>query len=219
MDPYEDECYTRLKQFTASTPQQDVVNLYSKWAATYEKVADDISYQAPVVAAEQLHEELIKYNYNQEIEILDLGCGTGLVGEHLYKLGYKNVDGIDISEEMLKLSEAKGVYRSLKKGTMGSDGSVELGVTAGQYDAVICVGVFAPGHVKGKGMDDFIHSVKQGGVIFFTINELVLDDPGYGFHRKLEEITKQGKWKPISKYFEPRYANDKGAIYFIFQKQ
>ena len=64
-----------------------------------------------MVAAEQLHETLIKHNYNQDTEILDLGCGTGLVVEHLYKLGYKNVDGIDISEEMLKLSEAKGVYR------------------------------------------------------------------------------------------------------------
>ncbi|XP_046864480.1 methyltransferase-like protein 27 isoform X2 [Xenia sp. Carnegie-2017] len=199
--------------------QEDVVNLYSKWAATYEKVAHDNCYQGPVVAAEQLHETLIKHNYNQDTEILDLGCGTGLVGEHLYKLGYKNVDGIDFSEEMLKLSEAKGVYRSLKKGTMGSDGSVELGVTAGQYDAVICVGVFAPGHVKGKGMDDFIHVVKQGGMILFTINEKILDDPGYDFHEKLEELTKQRKWKLILKYFEPRYAGDAGAYYYIFKKQ
>ena len=38
MDPNEDECYTRLKRFTSNTPQQDLVNLYSKWAATYEKV-------------------------------------------------------------------------------------------------------------------------------------------------------------------------------------
>ena len=102
---------------------------------------------------------------------------------------------------------------------MGSDGSAELGVTAGHYDAVICVGVFCPGHVKGKGMEDFIHVVKQGGIIFFTINEVVLDDPGYEFHEKIEELTEKRKWKPISKYFEPRYLKERGAIYYIFQKQ
>lgn len=72
---------------------------------------------------------------------------------------------------------------------MGSDGSVELGITAGYYDAVICVGDFFPGHLNGKIMDDFIHVVKQGSIILFTLNEVVLDDPSYKFHEKLEEFT------------------------------
>ncbi|XP_046863821.1 methyltransferase-like protein 27 [Xenia sp. Carnegie-2017] len=141
MEPTENKCYTLLKRFNSNTPQKDVVDLYTEWASTYEKHAHDINYTGPMIAAEQFHEKLIEQNYTQDVEILDLGCGSGFVGEHLYKLGYKNVDGIDINEEMLKLSEAKGVYRSLKKGIMGSDGSALLGVTAGQYDAVICVGV------------------------------------------------------------------------------
>jgi len=34
-------------------------------------------------------------------KILDLACGTGLVGRHLSKYGFKNIYGLDISEKML----------------------------------------------------------------------------------------------------------------------
>ncbi|XP_046863822.1 methyltransferase-like protein 27 [Xenia sp. Carnegie-2017] len=115
MEPIYKECYRRMKEFTSNTSEEDLVNLYAKWAPTFDKHADDTGYIGPIVAAEQLHEKLVQFNYNQDIEILDLGCGSGLVGEHLLNLGYKNADGIDISEEMLKVSERKGVYRSLKK--------------------------------------------------------------------------------------------------------
>jgi predicted TPR repeat methyltransferase len=41
---------------------------------------------------------------------LDLGCGTGLVGEYLAKIGYTNIDGVDASEGMIRLANAKNVY-------------------------------------------------------------------------------------------------------------
>ncbi|MHA1269800.1 MAG: class I SAM-dependent methyltransferase [Candidatus Helarchaeota archaeon] len=46
--------------------------------------------------------------------ILDIGCGTGWSMEILKEYGYKNVIGIDISEDMLKIARSKGleVYKA-----------------------------------------------------------------------------------------------------------
>ena len=41
-----------------------------------------------------------------DVSSLDLGCGTGLAGEQLHKLGYKNVDGLDLSQELLEVAQA-----------------------------------------------------------------------------------------------------------------
>ncbi len=53
----------------------------------------------------------------KQIEALDLGCGTGAATQSLLSLmNDKNhfvVDGLDFSEEMLKLSKEKSVFRNL----------------------------------------------------------------------------------------------------------
>lgn len=45
--------------------------------------------------------------------ILDLGCGTGLSGEALQGVGFKEIDGYDFSEGMLVLARKKDSYREL----------------------------------------------------------------------------------------------------------
>ena len=46
--------------------------------------------------------------YEKDIAILELGCGRGFLLEYLNNLGYKNLKGIDISEEQIKISQEKG---------------------------------------------------------------------------------------------------------------
>ena len=101
---------------------------------------------------------------------------------------------------------------------MGSENSTDLGVPADKYDAVICVGVFTAGHVKGKGIDDFIYSVKKGGLIVFNINDNVSNDPHYEFDQKIDELTKDRKWEQLFKYYEPKYVSDRGANFYVYRK-
>lgn len=38
----------------------------------------------------------------ETMEVLDMGCGTGLVGDQLFKVGgFKNITGVDASVEMM----------------------------------------------------------------------------------------------------------------------
>ena len=46
------------------------------------------------------------------MRILDVGCGTGLVGSELNRIGYKNLDGLDASPEMLKIAAEKNIFKS-----------------------------------------------------------------------------------------------------------
>ncbi|XP_046860817.1 uncharacterized protein LOC124454055 isoform X2 [Xenia sp. Carnegie-2017] len=201
-----------------NTTVEDLLKHYTQLAATFEQRALDDEYIGPSKGPKQLNEKLSEYGYKNDAQIMDLGCGTGLAGETLFKLGYKNVDGLDFSDDMLKICKEKGIYRCLYKGLMGSEFCSELGVAADQYDAVMGIGVFAPGHVKGKAMDDFVYVVKSGGLIAFYINDIVEFDLNYGYHKKMDELSQEGKWKLLSKCHEPKYDKRVGGTFYIYQK-
>ncbi|XP_028396618.1 methyltransferase-like protein 27 [Dendronephthya gigantea] len=194
------ESHERVKAINAQTTEEELIQIYSSWSETYDQeVKSDLGYVAPRLAAEKLSENLKKKGHSNNVNIIDVGCGTGLVCEELHKLGYKNIDGVDFSPELLKLAEGKGVYRMLKRGFMASDGCKNLGIEANQYDAAICIGVFTVGHVKGKGFDDLVHVVKPGGLACFTIRKCIADDPEYGYDEKMDELIKLKKWSLVSK--------------------
>ncbi len=67
--------------------------------------------------------------------VLDIGCGTGLVGEPFLERGY-TVDGIDISSAMMEHARETG-YRNL---TQHNVATTPLETTL-RYDAAISVGV------------------------------------------------------------------------------
>ena len=45
-----------------------------------------------------------------DLKIIDVGAGTGLIGIELQKLGYSNLHALDISPEMLKEAERNGTF-------------------------------------------------------------------------------------------------------------
>ena len=51
---------------------------------------------------------------NKEIEILDLGCGIGSLIEACKKKGYKNLIGIDISDQQVEIAHQLNVHEVIK---------------------------------------------------------------------------------------------------------
>ena len=88
-----------------------IEQLYSRFAAFYdENMTGELDYCAPdklrdaVVAALEHHDGL---------DILDLGCGTGLSGE-LWRAGAARLVGVDLSPEMIVRARARDVYDRLE---------------------------------------------------------------------------------------------------------
>jgi predicted TPR repeat methyltransferase len=175
-------------------------------------------YQGPTVAAEQLAQKLKEFGYTEDARIMDLGCGTGLVGVELQKRGYKNIDGVDLMPEMLEEAKAKGVYGSLQQGSMGSPGCKDLGVDANQYDAVTCIGVLTIAHAKSEGLHDLVHVVKPGGLMCFTIRDFSLNSTKCGYGKKMDQLCQEGKWKLLTKEYMSAYVDDGSAWCFVYQK-
>ena len=54
-----------------------------------------------------------------------MGCGTGLCGKELKKYNFKNIHGVDVSQNMLDQAQPKGVYSSLTKYKLGQQNYLE----------------------------------------------------------------------------------------------
>ena len=133
----------------------------------------------------QIFQEYIK---NKSLRIIDVGCGTGLVGVELEKDGFTNFDGIDISQEMIDIAKQRG-YAQLFIGSL----NVSLPCENNEYDAALCVGVFTHGHVGSNRLDELVRIIKPGGIICFTVNEGIYDS--YGFDSKIKNLESTNIWK------------------------
>ena len=143
--------------YSLKSPEENRA-LYAKWAKTYESefVAQE-GYEHPKVIAELFNEVAPKVG-----SVIDIGTGTGLVGYHLKSLRPEiNIDGVDISPEMLQEAHAKNVYRNLYE----RDLTAPVLGTAAPYDAMTCIGIFTHGHLGPDAIDNLIPLIKTAGII------------------------------------------------------
>ncbi|MBQ78039.1 MAG: hypothetical protein CL692_05590 [Cellvibrionales bacterium] len=95
---------------TEKPPPGYVENLFDNYAATFERtLVDELDYQIPSVVAAMMRQGHI---VNNTISVLDLGCGTGLMGEAISDLSALVV-GVDLSKEMLKQAKESKSYQKL----------------------------------------------------------------------------------------------------------
>lgn len=146
--------------------------LYDEWAGTYDDDLADASqgYVAPEVAARTVVDVA-----GVDGEILDAGCGTGLVGVALADRGARTIDGVDLSPGMLARAEATGAYRRLTP----ADLSRALPVAADAYDVVVCVGTLTHGHVGPGVFGEFVRLARPGGTIVATVLDDIWEAGGY----------------------------------------
>merc|ERR1711955_61712 len=74
-----------------------------------------------IIEPETLAEQFIDLGIDSNIEILDVACGTGVVGQELRDAGYNNVDGLDPSQGYLNGAMAKGIFRKVYKAFIDPD--------------------------------------------------------------------------------------------------
>ena len=167
-----------------------LTEVYRDWAKKYDYDNDHVLGTVSQPKSVNLLTTRLK---DKNAEIIDVGCGTGLVGENLKAKDFIYFDGIDISEDMLEIAKSRG-YRNLFLGSLNK----QLPLLDNKYDAAMCVGVFTHGHVSSDGFNELCRIVKPGGYICFTINEGVFEK--YGFKEMIAEFQSNKIWEVISLY-------------------
>ena len=95
---------------TNAPPREYVENLFDKYAGRFESsLVGDLEYYIPRTLTDIVFKKSSKGSLGS---VLDLGCGTGLVGEEV-KGFCENLEGIDLSNLMLEQARLKNVYDKL----------------------------------------------------------------------------------------------------------
>jgi len=167
---------------------EETRDLYDAWAAEYDAdLMDGYGYCSPVIAAEAFAQRVT----DRTCRVIDLGCGTGLVGVELAGHGFSNVDGLDISAGMIDEARKKNVYVDLLEGDLTAPDGI-AGIAEGTYDAMLCISSFATGHVGPDHLGGLIRTVKPGGAVVLYINGAPFKEDDYPkAFRRLEEA---GEW-------------------------
>lgn len=174
--------------YGVETPE-DNRRLYAAWADSYEAsfVADK-----RYVYHRHVADILAEHFAGRSGVVLDVGCGTGIVGVELRRRGVSQIDGIDISPEMLrqaaKKTDAMGrVYRRL----IEADLTKPIADASGRYAGIISVGTFTHGHLGPEALSHALPLAAPGAVCAIGINSAHFADRG--FERHLDELHRSGK--------------------------
>ncbi|GAI06676.1 unnamed protein product [marine sediment metagenome] len=89
------------------------MKFYDNWAKGYDKAVKEGA-KVNIKAGEFLVSLLDKFNLRKNIEILDLGAGTGILDEILVKHGYKRITLVDHSKGMLNKAKKKALLKGCK---------------------------------------------------------------------------------------------------------
>lgn len=156
-----------------ATPEY-VRQLFDHNAADFDQVLlKKLSYRIPGMLSVILRQ--YRHESAGALDILDLGCGTGLMGLELRDISRRLV-GIDLSSNMLHLAKARGVYDELLEGDI-----VEhmARFAPSSYDVVVSADVFV---YLGNLATVFEHCrriLRPGGLFAFSVERLSDDTKDY----------------------------------------
>ena len=165
--------------YSLKTPE-DSINLYKTWASTYD---DDFAKQNDYRSPIEIAKYYAQYSNDEDTPILDVGAGTGLIGECL-NLNSKEIDAIDISPEMLSIARSKNCYSEI----IEADLTKRLLINDNHYGAIVSAGTFTHGHVGPNVLDELLRVARPDALFIFTVHFKLFKKAG--FDKKLLEIKK-----------------------------
>jgi predicted TPR repeat methyltransferase len=166
---------------------REVADRYDEWAQSYDTDLAAWSYQAPTVVA-----ETVVTRHPGAGSVLDVGCGTGLVGRALRARGFAGeILGLDISQASLEIARQRGAYDSLGH----ADLQQRLPLADDSVDAVICVGVMTYLPKVEAVWREFARVARPGGLVVATQREDL-------WHSRrcpavVDRLRDEGVWTPL----------------------
>jgi len=175
----------------AATSPGHVTAIFDQYAETFDRnLVNDLKYGVPVALADALKRSVP----GGGLDILDLGCGTGLAGEQIASLK-RSMTGVDLSPKMLEKARQRGIYDQLVCAELiafleTQEASCDVVVAA---DVFIYIGNLAPVFqgvrraLRGSGLFCFsVEASAQSDVVF---RETFHFAHSAGYIRRLAEQT------------------------------
>jgi predicted TPR repeat methyltransferase len=152
-----------------AAPARHVRRIFDQCAETFEKtLVEDLEYKTPELLFNHVRPYL-----KVDMDVLDLGCGTGL-GAEFYRPYAKLLMGVDISPKMLQKASEKDIYDELIVFDILQDWAFSQA-----FDLIYSSDVF----VYFGNLDPIIRSASSylvhGGILAFSVEKLEDNSTGY----------------------------------------
>lgn len=144
---------------------------YDAWSASYDDEIHRNGYATPA----RIAAALAKVCDDQAAPVLDFGCGTGLSGVALSQHGFSNIDGVDLSQDMLSQAHDRSCYRDL----LLIEPDAPLDLEAYGYKSIVACGAIGAGAAPLSVFDSLMQALPKGGHFAFSFNDHSLEDPTY----------------------------------------
>lgn len=150
----------RPAPLTDTMPAAFVEALFDQYAPRFEaSLVDALDYRGPEV----LRDAVLMTGRSRFDAVLDLGCGTGLAGAAIAPFA-DALTGYDLSSEMLKIAQTKGVYAHLAQADLNTLRHEPLA-----YDLILAADVFNYiGALEGI-IAWCANALRDGGLLAFSV--------------------------------------------------
>ena len=190
------------------TPQAQLLKLYDVRSRFWDQ---ESSYFGHALVAEGLQ----KHARTADLDILDIGCGTGLVGAQVRPLmhpGAGRLDGVDISPAMLEKARDKGIYDRLAQADVVSFMSEHKD----SYDAILGAATL----IHFGSLDAIFQAaamcLRDGGLFVFTLFSNEADGADFAVASN-DKLAQSGCYTHSAGYVE-RLAPERGFSVQMLEK-
>lgn len=147
-----------------TAPLEYVEAVFDNYAEDFEQsLLEQLAYQTPKTLWQRYS---TLFPQDQRDICLDLGCGTGLIGEE-FSSSCRQLIGVDISQKMLTIAEEKDIYDDLIK----SDIVKYLNNSQHSPDLLIAADVFTYLGDLTVVFKRCFHAAKQKGLFLFSVED------------------------------------------------
>ncbi|GFO16987.1 Williams-Beuren syndrome chromosomal region 27 protein [Plakobranchus ocellatus] len=175
-----------------------------------------LSYNGPVYIANMLAGLIPD---KDKTKVLDLAAGTGLVGEALYKRGFRNLDALDGGEALVNFCKSTGVFQDLFTCIIG-DGH-KLPMKDNTYDAIACSGGTIENHLPPSSQIEIARIIKPGG-FFVNAYRANLHETEEEYANEWREVAErlenEGTWTLYGRFFFKKFHKLSQGQMDVYQK-
>ena len=131
----------------------------------------------------------------------------------LDSIGFQNIDGFDLSHQMVEQARQTEAYRSLIGGC-DMTSRIEA-FSDDQYQVTVCCGVFTLGHVPPIALEELIRITTPGGLLLVSTRKSYYDTSD--FQLVVDRLQREDKCRLIDSVMDGPYIAEEGAHYWAFQ--
>ena len=156
----------------SAAPTEFVASVFDHYADTFDRhLVGTLKYRGP----ELIHEAIVAAGVNRSapLDIVDLGCGTGLCGP-IFKPLARTLIGVDLSARMINRARERQAYDELLVEEM----TTFLAARPNQFDLAISADVFEYFGDLAAPLSAVSHGLRAGGVLAFTVEKKESDAGG-----------------------------------------